>query len=69
MIQYIINKNTDEKGFNEVHTTKCGYKPYPSNQVDIGLHIDEISAVNYAKSIGWYNADGCKYCCPKAHKG
>ena len=69
MNRYIINRNTDEKGLNEVHTTICSHKPNISNQVDIGFHIDEIESVRYAKSIGWHNADGCKYCCTKAHKG
>ena len=70
MPNYIINKNSDEKGFNEVHNTAiCSHLPEIYNQVDLGQHTDENAAVDYAKRIGWRNADGCKYCCPNAHRG
>ncbi len=68
MPNYIINKNKDSNGFNEVHTTSCKYLPDDHNQVQLGYHADEKNAVTYAKSYGWKNADGCYYCCPKAHK-
>lgn len=68
MPYYIINKQSDENGYNEVHTTTCGHLPAPLNQVNIGWHTDEIAAVAYAKNQGWTYADGCYYCCPKAHK-
>ena len=69
MANYIINKNRDEKGLNEVHTTVCPYRPNQANQDNLGYHPDEIAAVDYAKKHGYLNADGCYYCCPKAHHG
>ena len=69
MLRYIINKNADEKGFNEVHTTSCSHRPNENNQCDLGYHANETAAVLYAKNNGWSNADGCAYCCPKAHRG
>ncbi len=68
MPQYIINKNQDDKGYNEVHKQDCLFLPEEKNRASLGTFADEIQAVNYAKSIG-YNADGCYHCCPKAHHG
>ncbi len=66
---YKINRNADEKGLHEVHTTTCTHEPKPYNVDDLGYHTDGVKAVAYAKSIGWTTADGCKYCCPEAHHG
>ena len=67
MNHYIINKNADSKGYNEVHTTSCDHLPASENQVDLGYHVDSVSAVAYAKLSGWKNADGCYHCCREAH--
>lgn len=69
MANYIINKNTDNNGKNEVHNTSCEHLPLLQNQVSLGWHANANAAVTYAKSIGWNNADGCYYCCNEAHKG
>lgn len=69
MTYYIINKNEDNKGNNEIHNTSCGHLPLAQNQVSLGWQNDAKSAVSYAKSIGWKNADGCYYCCEEAHHG
>lgn len=69
MPNYIINKQVDEKGLNEVHTTDCGHLPLSYNQVDLGWHANAISAVDFAKQRGWSRADGCYYCCNEAHHG
>lgn len=66
---YIINTNKDENGFNEVHAITCSHLPDVSNRENLGFHPDENAAVNYAKKIGFYSADGCYYCCPRAHHG
>ena len=34
MKYHIINKNKDDNGNNEVHTSDCYYKPAKSNQED-----------------------------------
>lgn len=69
MPYYIINKNKDSGGRNEVHTTVCAHRPYPENSLSLGYHANELDAVRYAKNAGWSAADGCYYCCPKAHRG
>lgn len=69
MYKYIINSNKDEKGLNEVHKTDCFRLPLLQNRIDLGFFSNEIDAVNHAKSHGWLSADGCWYCCPKAHHG
>ena len=69
MPYYIINKNSDEKGLHEVHTTDCTRKPLSYNSESLGYFTNGVQAVAYAKSIGWKTADGCKYCCPEAHHG
>lgn len=69
MSNYIINKNQDSKGYNEVHTTSCTHLPEVKNQVALGWFTDAKSAVAYAKSNGYPTADGCYYCCADAHKG
>ncbi len=69
MPYYIINRNTDENGRNEVHTTDCRYLPLTENQVSLGWHVDAVSAVAVAKLSGWKHADGCYYCCSSAHNG
>ncbi len=68
MPNYIINKEADDKGYNEVHTTTCYRLPAVQNQVDIGWHANAIEAVAYAKSQGWTWADGCYYCSKEAHQ-
>lgn len=69
MPKYIINKNEDVKGYNEVHETSCNHLPAVNNQVSLGYHADAKSAVSYAKLTGYKNADGCYYCCNDAHHG
>lgn len=53
----------------EVHKSSCDYaKPtkYP-NIVYLGEYDYPYEAVAAAKKKGYHNADGCAYCCPKAH--
>jgi hypothetical protein len=69
MKYYIINKNKDDNGNNEVHTSDCYYKPAKSNQEDLGWFNNEVEAKNYAKQHGWPDADGCYFCCRNAHTG
>lgn len=68
-MNYLINKNKDSNGNNEVHTSNCAYKPSISNQVSLGWFANENQAVKYAKQNGWPDADGCYYCCRNAHTG
>ncbi len=69
MNNYIINKNTDNNGYNEIHKSTCNYLPYSHNQHSLGFHFSDADALSYAKSIGYNKADGCKHCCPSINKG
>ncbi len=71
MAKYIINKNKDENGKNEIHNLNANisisHLPLQKNQMELGFFDSDIKALNYAKQNGWENADGCKYCCPSIH--
>lgn len=69
MANYIVNRNQDFKGYNEVHITSCGHLPETQNQVQLGWFSDAKGAVSHAQAMGYPNADGCYYCCIEAHKG
>lgn len=69
MPSYRVNKNSDSKGLHEVHADGCLYYRALTNFYELGYHSNEIDAVNYAKRTYYSTADGCKYCCPRAHKG
>lgn len=69
MPYYVINRNKDEHNKNELHQTTCSWKPEVANQVNLGYHSTNKDALDYAKSIGWNNADGCYHCCPDIHHG
>ncbi len=71
MGRYIINKNKDENGKNEIHNLDVKstkeHLPDEKNQVKLGDFDSDIKALNFAKQNGWTNADGSKYCCPRIH--
>lgn len=69
MNYFYLNRNADQNGNNEVHTDSCSWLPAPENRYPLGYFINGIEAVNYAKSIGWSNADGCFFCANEAHHG
>ncbi len=70
MPNYIINKNTQSNGDNEVHNkdANCGHMPLIENQIDLGWHATCHDAVSYAKSK-WANnrINGCYYCANTCH--
>lgn len=71
MAEYIINKNKDNQGNNEIHNISkvpsCQHLPIPANRVSLGFRSSDKEALSYAKQIGWKNADGCFHCCKDAH--
>ncbi len=69
MPNYIINKNKDTHGYNEIHETTCGHLPELQNRISLGWHANSKDALSHAKSIGWKDADGCYYCCNEIHHG
>lgn len=69
MKEYRLNLNKDNNGYNEVHSELCHYFRELSNYKDLGRFENEIEAVTVARIAYLPTADGCKYCCPNAHKG
>lgn len=72
MPYYICNKNIDDKGRHEIHTTSCNHLPLEKNRIDAGHHNDckgAIQQMENANPGGKFNFDGCAYCCPLCHKG
>ena len=70
MSYYIYNKNVDNNGRHEVHTTNCSYLPAAENRVSIGSHSYCKSAISYAKTLYPSKTfDGCYYCSTACNKG
>lgn len=69
MQEYIVN-NRDEKNPNdnhEVHTKKHALELHIEFYTSLGVCANAKEAVQKAKKI-FPDADGCKICCPEAHK-
>ncbi len=74
MPNYIVNRNAQPNGDNEVHTTprpSCPspYYPEPRNQVPLGFHSNCADAVQTAQHRGYRTANGCYYCSRLCHTG
>ncbi len=69
MPNYIINRNKDDNGYNEIHDTTCKHLPALQNQVNLGWYLNSKEALSAAKTLGWKDADGCYHCCNEIHKG
>jgi hypothetical protein len=70
MPNFIINKNAQSNGDNEVHNTTdgCSYMPDTENQIALGTHTSCHGAVAHAKSKWPDNRiNGCYYCCNPCH--
>ena len=66
---YYLNKDSghNPNGDNEVHLSTCQCMPSEENRVYLGVFSNGVQAVQKAKSMGYYKADGCWICCPEAH--
>lgn len=69
MANYIINTGKTDGKYHEMHKTTCNHLPYSWNQKDLGYHSSDVKALEYAKSIGYSDADGCAHCCSSVHHG
>jgi len=69
MSKYIINKNTQPTGENEVHREAvCDHLPFPENRILVGYFDTCRQAIAEAKAKWPSNTiDGCAYCCPECH--
>ncbi len=70
MNHYIVNRNaTLNPGYHhEVHTKEHADRLGVRDRIDLGWFTNEIGAVANAKRY-YSDADGCKTCCPRAHRG
>lgn len=71
MKHYYLNKDSSKNpnNDNEVHAQGCFWMPADYNRVYLGYYVDGRQAVEKAKSLGYYNVDGCATCCSEAHRG
>ena len=66
---YINDDQTQNPGWHhEVHTSEHAEELKIRNKTYLGYFSDEIEAVRAGKRY-YSDADGCKVCCPRAHKG
>ncbi|MCI8507526.1 MAG: hypothetical protein HFJ06_03025 [Lachnospiraceae bacterium] len=70
MKSYYFNDNTDNHGYNEIHTEDCSYLPSVFNRTYIGDFASCQDAMSAAKiQYPSKTFDGCYYCCRECHKG
>ncbi len=68
MPRYYVNKNTQESGDHEVHTTGCSHMPKLENCYYLGIFTNCRPAVREAKKY-FDQVDGCYYCCNDCNTG
>ena len=70
MNYYVVNTNqTLNPGLHhEVHTLEHANKMHITNVISLGFCVNDFDALTKAKSYYW-DADGCKNCCPSIHRG
>ena len=69
MKKYYVNRDcsTNPNHNYEVHAEGCFWMP--NDREWLGSFQNAVDAVKAAKSRGYLRADGCKHCCPEAHRG
>lgn len=71
MPRFIINKNAQPNGDNEVHEvlSGCPTMPNSENQQDLGYHFSCREAIITAKQRfpQYRRIDGCYHCCNDCH--
>lgn len=64
---YYVNRNPQDTGEHEVHTSECVYLPAANERIKLGYFSNPIEAVEKAKKH-YENVDGCWHCSRGAHK-
>lgn len=70
MPTFIVNRNAQPTGENEVHqlNASCPKLPHPENRIDLGTHNHCSDAVAKAKRLyPEASIDGCYHCCNPCH--
>ena len=70
-LYYVNTDNSKNPNHNnEVHTQDCYWRKLAHATCNkLGYYQNGVQAVAAAKRIGYTRADGCRDCCPEAHKG
>ena len=63
---YYVNKNAQDNGDHEVHTSSCAWLPKEENRLYLGTFNNCQDAVTKAKKT-YYKSDGCKHCSEACH--
>ena len=64
---YYVNKNEQDNGDHEVHTSECSFLPEKENRIYLGNFDSCKEAVKEAKDY-YDDVDGCYFCCNECHK-
>lgn len=65
-MRYYVNKNAQDNGDHEVHTSSCSWMPLEHNRVYLGNFDSCRDAVRAAKKI-YPQSNGCAYCSATCH--
>lgn len=68
MPRYYVNKNAQNNGDHEVHTTGCDFMPAAENRNYLGEFTTCHGAVREAKKY-YAQSNGCYYCSRPCHTG
>lgn len=66
MARYYVNKNGQNNGDHEVHTTGCSWLPKPENRIYLGDFASCKPAVKVAKTH-YAQSNGCAHCSSACH--
>ena len=66
MARYYVNKNEQQNGDHEVHTTGCSWLPQVENRIYLGEFSYCAPAVTEARKY-YTQVDGCKHCSLACH--
>ncbi len=68
MSRYYVNRNAQDNGDHEVHTTGCSHLPDEANRLFLGNFSSCGPAVAAAKKH-YPRSNGCYYCARACHTG
>ncbi|HID4139596.1 TPA: hypothetical protein ACXEYS_005082, partial [Escherichia coli] len=64
---YYVNRQAQSNGDHEVHRDDCRYLPSVLNRHHLGAFLNCGGAVAEARRLGFYRANGCRFCSIACH--
>lgn len=61
LYRYYVNKNALKNGVHEIHTDNCNLLPSTKTCIDLGIHINIISAIVKARDF-FQQLNDCSCC-------